>query len=107
MAPVIFPPEAQGQKVTELNATVLDYNAQSSVVVALYRVNRYGGTSQKVFEKSTSPPSNGPGKTRLIDRTGSYRLIDNEKYAWFISFKLSSLTFYQNLGLYSVRIKYQ
>jgi hypothetical protein len=107
MAPVVFPPEAQGLKVRELNATVLDLNQNSFVEVALYRVNRYAGTSQKVFETSTAPDGNAPGTTRIIDRTGTNRLIDNQKYAWFILFKVSSQTYYSAQWLYSVRIKYQ
>jgi len=107
MATIVFPPEAQGLKVTEINATVLDFNTQSSVEVTLYKVNRYAGTSQKVFETSTSPHSNAPGVTRIIDKTGSNRLIDNKKYAWFILFKISSPSFYLAQGISCVRIHYQ
>lgn len=107
MAPVVFPPEAKGLKVRELNATVLDLNPNSFVEVALYRVNRYAGTSQKVFETSTSPVENFPGTTRIVDRTGANRLIDNEKYAWVLLFKVSSSTYYSAQWLYCVRIRYQ
>ena len=107
IAPVVFPPDAQGLMVTELNATVFDDNPDSSVKVILTRVTRYAGISQKVFETSTFPVSKTPGKTRIIDRTGGYRLIDNEKYTWFITFNVSSQFNYTQQRLYCVRIRYQ
>lgn len=107
VAPVVFPPDAQGLKVTELNATVYDNNPDSFIEVSLFRVNRYEGIRQDVFHETTSPSESTPGKTRIVDKTGGNRLIDNEKFAWYIHFSVSLNFHYTNQRLYCVRIRYQ
>lgn len=105
VAPVLFPPEADGLSVKQMNCVVYDNEYNGSIYVWLYRVNRYNGNCKVVFVVNTGDFPLTPGKVVLTDTTGEYRLIDNKYYLWFIRVDFGWYT--SDLRFYNARIKYE
>ena len=79
LAPVVFPPDADGLQVKILNALVGDDDYASYIRVRLYRMNRYSGLTQPVFAVATTDVDT-PGKIKLTDTSGGYKLINSDIY---------------------------
>lgn len=106
VAPVNFPPDADGKRVHRILARVYDFNASGYVRLRLYKTNILTGTNTMVAEMATgsSASSNAWQTIELYRSSMSSVAIDQHKYAWYISCYISGAD--TNLRIGPVRIKF-